>query len=103
MSILLLLRSGGTVGPPPPPPPPPTGVWTTLPTITGAAQLGRTLTCNPGVTSPVGTFSFQWLRAAYPGPGGTPSWQVIGGATSATYTLVGADVKQLMSCLVTVT
>lgn len=55
---------------------------TAIPTITGTAQVGQTLTANPGVWGP-GTvdLTFQWIRAGV----------AIPGATGATYTLVGAD------------
>jgi hypothetical protein len=55
----------------------------TLPTITGTAQVGQTLTASTGTwagRAPI-TYTFQWLRAGVAVPG----------ATAATYTLTVAD------------
>jgi peptidoglycan/xylan/chitin deacetylase (PgdA/CDA1 family) len=58
------------------------------PTISGSAQVGQTLSSDPGVWGPAPvTLAYQWLRNNAP----------IAGATSASYTLVGADAGQLMS------
>lgn len=53
----------------------------TTPTLSGTAQVGKTLTAVPGAWAPAATFTYRWLRS------GTP----IGGATAATYTLTAAD------------
>lgn len=60
---------------------PPVGV----PTITGTATEGQTLTAvTSGISDAdgLGTFAYQWLRAG----------ASISGATSSTYTLAAADV-----------
>ena len=62
---------------------------TAPPTITGTAQVGQTLTANPGTWNgdqPV-VFSFQWLRCNSSGN----SCATIGGATNQTYTAGDAD------------
>lgn len=72
---------------------PPTN--TALPTISGTAQVGQTLTATPGTWSgnPTPTYSYQWQR-------GTTN---IAGATSATYTLVSADAGSTVRVVVTAT
>ena len=72
----------GTPNTPPPPNTPATG----LPTITGAAQVGETLTAGAtGISDDDGldnaAFAYQWLAAD----------AEINGATASTYTLVAAD------------
>ncbi|WP_235503439.1 GDSL-type esterase/lipase family protein, partial [Aeromicrobium sp. Root344] len=62
------------------------------PTITGTAQVGRTLTADAGIWAPEGVeLALQWLRD------GTP----VEGATSTTYALVGADVGRPVALRVT--
>ena len=59
---------------------------TGLPTITGTAQVGQTLTANTsgiGDADGLGTFSYQWIRGAATD---------IAGATASTYQPVAADV-----------
>lgn len=67
-------------------------VNTALPTISGTAQEGFTLTGTSGTwtNSPTG-YAYQWLR------GSTP----ISGATSSTYTIVNGDVGSAISLRVT--
>ncbi len=72
--------------------PPP---WNTvIPSITGTAQDGQTLTASTGtwVNTPT-SYAYQWSRS------GTP----IGGATGSTYVLVLADVGETITVTVTAT
>lgn len=68
---------------------------TVLPSITGTAQVGETLTGDDGewTGSPAPTFTRQWRRGA----------TNIASATGTTYTLVAADVGQSITCVVTAT
>lgn len=68
---------------------------TVPPSITGTAQVGETLTVTNGTWEghPAPTYSRQWRR-------GTTD---IAGATGTTYTLVEADVGQIITCVVTAT
>ena len=61
----------------------------TLPTISGSTVLGMVLTVTPGswVGTPPITLTYQWLRNGVP----------ITGATGTTYTLVSADLGDLIS------
>ncbi len=63
---------------------------TASPTISGAAQLGSTLTANPGSWTGPGpiTFAYQWSRCDQFGD----KCAFVTGATSQTYTLSSADV-----------
>lgn len=66
-----------------------------IPTISGTAQVGQTLTSSTGSwsgTTPI-TYTYQWRR------GGSN----ISGATSSSYTCVSADVGASLSCAVTAT
>jgi hypothetical protein len=76
--------------PPPAPPSPPVNL--SLPTISGTAQVGQTLTATTGTwTNPQPTsFTFQWKRA------GTP----ITGATAQTYVPVTADIGNTITVAV---
>jgi hypothetical protein len=68
---------------------------TVLPSITGTAAVGQTLTCAPGTwtgTAPI-TYGYVWKRA------GTP----LAGATAATYTVVAADSGTALACAVAAT
>lgn len=63
---------------------------TTIPTITGTAQEGQTLTAQPGTwsgTQPI-TFTYQWLRCDASGN----ACANIAGATGRTYVPTGADI-----------
>jgi hypothetical protein len=64
------------------------------PQVTGTAAQGQTVTCSTGGwdNNPT-SFAYQWLRNGAP----------IGGATSAPYTIVAADVGQQLACTVTAT
>lgn len=61
-----------------------------VPTITGTAEVGNTVSVNTSGISDadgLGTFSYQWLR----------NGSNIAGATTSSYTLVAADSEQLLS------
>ena len=63
----------------------------TQPVITGTANVGQTLNCSQGSWDyRPNSFSYQWLRDG----------NNIGGATSAQYTIVGADGSTNLSCRV---
>ncbi len=64
---------------------------TPKPTISGNSIFGQTLTATPGTWQAGANLSYQWLRAGQP----------IAGATSSTYTLVAADVGQVIRVRVT--
>lgn len=66
---------------------------TAVPTLTGTATVGSTLTCNPGSWIDSTSVSYQWLRGA----------SVIAGATSATYVLQASDGGASVSCRETAT
>ena len=75
---------------------------TGLPTITGTAQVGETLTADTsGIADPDGldnaVFSYQWIRS----DGNTDT--DIAGATGSTYTLVSADVGKAIKVRVSFT
>ena len=80
--------------------PQPDSPATGLPTISGTAQVGETLTANTsgiadsdGLTTSTSTYSYQWLADD----------AEIGGATDSTYTLVAADEGRTIKVRVTVT
>jgi len=63
-----------------------------IPTVTGTAQEGQTLTSTTGMWENLPTsFAYQWQR-------GTSN---ISGATSSTYEVVAADVGSTLRCVVT--
>ena len=64
-------------------------VITGVPTISGVAKVGQTLTATAASSSgiPTPTESFQWQRS----DNGTTGWADISGATNTTYTSVTAD------------
>ena len=65
---------------------------TVLPTIDGIEAVGNTLRVSTGDWTPTPTrFEYEWLRDGEP----------IDGATSSTYTLVGADAESVISVNVT--
>ena len=69
-------------------------VNTAIPTISGAPQVGRTLTATNGTwTNSPASFTYQWNRA------GTP----IPGATASTYIPAAADVGNTLTISVTAT
>lgn len=63
------------------------------PLATGVLRINELLTCTDGTWSDATSYSYQWTRDGAP----------IGGATSATYTVVGADIACLLRCEVTAT
>ena len=67
---------------------------TVLPTITGNAQQGQTLTAGTGTWLNTPTFTYQWLSC-------TTSCTAIPGATSTTYVPVAADVNMTIEVQVT--
>lgn len=84
--IILAFAGGGYTSAP---------VNTVAPTISGTAGAGQTLTSSTGTWSaaPAPTFTYQWQR-------GTTN---ISGATSSSYTIVGADIGNTLRCVVTAT
>jgi len=68
-------------------------VNTALPVITGTAQVGQTLTVNPGTWTNSPTFTYQWLK----------NGATISGATAASYVIPAPDVAGRISCRVTAT
>jgi poly(3-hydroxybutyrate) depolymerase len=64
---------------------------TAVPTISGSAVLGRTLTATPGTWTAGATLSYQWLRDGQP----------ITGAAAATYAVTAADAGTRLSVRVT--
>lgn len=75
--------------------PGPYPVNTTAPTVSGSAGAGSVLTAGNGTWNSGATFNYtyQWTRAG----------SNIGGATSATYTTVSADIGNAIGCTVTAT
>jgi Carboxypeptidase regulatory-like domain len=63
----------------------------TVPTIIGTVRVGKTLNANVTGWTAGTTFSYQWYAAG----------KAITGATGATLTLTGADVKEAISVVVT--
>jgi hypothetical protein len=78
------------VSPPPGTAPP---SLTTVGSVSGTAEVGKTLNCASGSWTGAPTFTRQWLR------NGTP----IGGATGTSYTLVSADRGTTVQCEVKAT
>lgn len=90
--------TGGTASPPPAPAPAP--VNTTLPTLSGTAVSGQTITTTNGTwnNSP-SSYSYQWQRCDSSGA----NCAAIAGATSASYVLTSADVTSTVRSSVTAT
>ncbi|MGH6822411.1 MAG: hypothetical protein ACREC4_02795 [Methylocella sp.] len=66
-------------------------ISTVPPAITGTATVGQTLTCSTGTWTYAPTsFAYQWYNEG----------SAIGGATSATYALLAADLGALITCAV---
>ena len=83
-------------GPPPPPPQSPVNV--SLPTVSGTAVEGSTLTASQGTWGNRPTsFAYQWQDCASNGCSGIP------GATKSTYTLQLSDVLDTVQVVVTAT
>jgi len=75
-------------------------VNTALPTISGTATVGQTLTASDGTWSNTPTsFAYQWLRCN----GGGNNCANVANGTQKTYTLVGADAGHTMRVRVTAT
>src|SRR5207247_95205 len=71
-----------------------------LPTISGSAVVGQTLTASTGSWSGAPTsFAYQWRRCDSAGAGCTS----VTGATSKTYTLQSADAGRTLRIVVTAT
>ena len=75
---------------------PPTN--TAVPTISGTAQEGQTLTASPGTWTGAPTFSYQWLRCNTSGS----SCSTVG-ADQSTYGVSAADIGSRMKVQVTAT
>lgn len=71
----------------------PAPVNVTPPVVTGIVRISQVLSSTTGVWTDAVSYSYQWYR------GGV----VIVGATSSTYTVLGADVRELLSCRVVAT
>ena len=86
---LMVRETGQGIYPPVVVPPPSPPVNTSLPTVTGVAQVGETLTASTGTWSGLApiTFAFRWSN----------------GATGATYVPVTADVGDSLTVTVTAT
>lgn len=69
---------------------------TTLPAISGVAQVGQVLTCWPGVWDPSGDLAYQWQV-------NSGTWTNIAGATGQTYTPIVGQVGNPLRVIVTVT
>lgn len=72
---------------------PPAPALISPPVASGQVRIGQLLTADEGVWSDATSWAYQWMRDGAP----------IAGATSATYTVVGADVRALITCEVTAT
>jgi hypothetical protein len=72
-----------------------------VPTISGTAKVGQTLTSTDGTWSgtPTPTYGYQWQSATTSGG----SYSNISGATSATYTLTSSEAGLYLRCQVTAT
>lgn len=70
-------------------------VNTVAPVASGTVRIGELLSCTTGTWTgtPAPTYAYQWTRDGSP----------IGGATSATYTVVAADISAQIACEVTAT
>lgn len=68
-----------------------TPVNSVAPAVTGTATVGNTLACSNGTWTPAATsYAYQWYRGTI----------AIGNGHANTYTLVGADHGQSMTCQV---
>lgn len=76
-------------------------VITGVPTISGTAKVGQTLTATAASVTgvPTPTDSFQWQRS----DNGTTGWADISGATNTTYTAVTADENKYLRVVQTST
>jgi hypothetical protein len=68
---------------------PPAPVFTTDPVLSGAPEVGSTLTCSPGTwTGPQATVAYGWQRSGI----------AIAGQTGATYLVTSADEGAALNC-----
>lgn len=95
MGGLLLAITGNSYGSAP--------VNTALPTVSGTALTGQTLTTTNGTWtgSPTPTFTYQWQRLCINYLGQVQNIKSIPGATSSSYTLTVYDATALIRCVVT--
>jgi hypothetical protein len=85
----LTTASAGSVAP----------VNTTLPTVSGTATQGQTLSTSTGAWTPNPTgYTYQWQRSA-----DGANWTNISGATNSTYALTAADIGDDIEVVVTAT
>jgi len=86
-SLIIVAGNDGTLAAIPPTSTAPS--ITTLPTISGTLNVGRTLTATPGTVTgePAPTQVLQWQRS----DNGTTGWSNIAGATGTTYLLGSLD------------
>lgn len=70
-------------------------VNTVAPVVSGTVKMNQVLSCTQGTWTgtPTPTYAYQWRRNTVN----------IAGATSSTYTVVGADIAGLIDCVVTAT
>jgi len=81
-----------------PPPPPVAPVNSSVPVVSGAAQVGQVLSASTGSWSgSPSSYAYRWDR--YSSAGGSRA--SIAGATASTYTLVGGDVGATIRVAVT--
>ena len=93
---LTIVDDDGGAPPPPPPPPPGNNLATGAPVIVGTAQVGETLTAGAGDIADADgltevIYAWQWVRVE-----SDDTEADIGGAASATYTPVEADVGRTL-------
>jgi hypothetical protein len=62
-----------------------------IPTVTGIAAVGKTLTAHPGTWSPTATFTYRWYRDGVP----------INNATHSTYIVTSASLGTTLTVAVT--
>src|SRR2546423_403384 len=97
VAIAAILITGATAASAPGQAPP---VNQTPPSITGAAQVGSTLTASPGTWSgKTLSYAYQWVRCSSSGA----SCSAIGGATASTDSLTSADAGSTLRVTVTAT
>jgi hypothetical protein len=77
---------------------------TAVPTISGAAKIGTTMTASPGTwtgTPAPTSFTYQWQRKVQTAKSGTTTITDIAGATGRTYTATAADSGAQLRVIVT--
>jgi lysozyme len=91
-ATVAVVAGGGTVARP---------VATSLPTVSGTAQVGQTLTSSVGTWSGApSSFTYQWRHCD---PTGAAPCAAIAAATTSTYTLTPGDIGATISLVVTAT